>query len=423
MRTIRTVQLCAVILITSSLSLAGSAKKFEWTTDSKEAKQLLFDVQMRVENFQFGNEIIEAARKVVEADPEFAMGEYYLSAVMPPPDNQAHLDRAVELSKKASDGERRFIDAMVLIRADNGANFEAGIPLLEKLASDYPDERLVYVILGQLYQGTGENEKALTTYRKAQRIGPKSNRLRAFIANDDLAKGRYAEARQSYEKIEEDLPEGAAPFQIRYGTAVSYLYEKEVDKSLAVLEQSVTEYTESGANQNFPEVFIWNMIARVNLENGRLEAAMKGYQKGYECVPGSTLPDDQKEVWLGRLHHGKCRVLAKMGKYEEAWAQAETVRKMIEEGGEEGEQYLPAYHYLVGYLKLEEGDYKTALKHIEQADLTDPFMQLLLARAYEGLGEKEKAREAYEQVVGSSGAGLPRALSYPEAKEKLGTGS
>ena len=54
MRTIRAIHLCAVILITSTLVLAGSAKKFEWTTDSEEAEKLLLDVQMRVENFQFG---------------------------------------------------------------------------------------------------------------------------------------------------------------------------------------------------------------------------------------------------------------------------------------------------------------------------------------------------------------------------------
>lgn len=423
MPTIRSVLLCAFALISSISADAGSEKKFEWTTNSEEAKRLLFDVQMRVEDFQFGNQIIEAAQKVVEADPEFAMGEYYLSAVMPPPGNQAHLDRSVELAEKASDGERRFIEAMVVVRADNGANFQDGIPLLEQLAVDYPGERLVYVILGQLYQGAGENEKALKTFRRAQEIGPESNRIRSFIANDDLVKGRYAEARASFKEIEKDLPEGAAPFQIRYGTAISYLYERNVDQALGTLERSLTEYTESGANQNFPEVFIWNMIARINLENGRLDAAMKAYQKGYESVPSSNLPDDQKQLWLGRLHHGKCRVLSKMGKHDEAWTEAETVRKMIEEGGEGAEQYLPAYHYLVGYLKLEEKDYATALKHIEQADLTDPFMQLLLARCYEGLGEKEKARKAYEEVVSLSGAGLPGALSCPEAKEKLEAGA
>ena len=64
---------------------------------------------------------------------------------------------------------------------------------------------------------------------------------------------------------------------------------------------------------------------------------MKAYEKGYESVPGSSLPEDQKQVWLGRLQHGRCRVLAKMGKHEEAWAEALKVKKMIDDGGEAGE--------------------------------------------------------------------------------------
>ena len=97
-------------------------------------------------------------------------------------------------------------------------------------------------------------------------------------------------------------------------------------------------------------------MARINLENGRLDEAMKDYEKGYESVPGSNLPEDQKQTWLGRLHHGKARTLARMGKHEEAWAEVETIKKMIEDGGEEAKQYWPAYHYVAGYAKLEAGD-------------------------------------------------------------------
>jgi hypothetical protein len=68
---------------------------------------------------------------------------------------------------------------------------------------------------------------------------------------------------------------------------------------------------------------------------------MKAYEKGYESVPGSTLPEDQKQVWLGRLSHGKARTLAKMGRHEQAWAEAEKVKTMIESGGEPGKQYWP----------------------------------------------------------------------------------
>jgi len=175
---------------------------------------------------------------------------------------------------------------------------------------------------------------------------------------------------------------------VRYGLTFAHLYEGRVDAALDSLKTYLAEYKDSGAAQGFPEVFIWNSIARINLENGRLEEAMKAYESGYQSVPGSSLPDDQKQIWLGRLRHGRCRVLARMGKHEEAWAEAQQVKKMIDDGGEAGKQFLPAYHYLAGYLKLEAGDNQAAVDELKQANAQDPFHTLLLARAYEKLGTR-----------------------------------
>ena len=126
-------------------------------------------------------------------------------------------------------------------------------------------------------------------------------------------------------------------------------------------------------------------------------------------------------TWLGRLHHGKARTLARMGKHDEAWKEVETVRKMIVGGGEAGRQYWKAYHYLAGYAKLEAGQNEAALEHLLQSDETDPFHTLLLARAYERLGRKDEAKSAYKKVVDSQVAGIERPLAYPEAKKKLAT--
>jgi tetratricopeptide (TPR) repeat protein len=398
---------------------AAEAKRFSWTTTSPEAKAKLVELQQRVESFLPGPATIALAQQIVAADPEFAIGEYYLSAVAPPPGNQAHLDKAVALAKKASDGERRFIDAMVVVRANQGADFKNGIPALDKLAADYPGERLVHVILGQLYQAANEPEKARAEFRRADEIGPPSPRVRAFLANDDLLDGEYARARRTFLDVEKSLPKGAAPFAVRYGLAFSYLYEGQVDAALDALSTYVSEYRDSGAAQGFPEVFIWNSIARINLESGRLDAAMKAYEKGYESVPGSRLPEDQKQVWLGRLRHGRCRVLARMGRHEEAWTEALSVKKMIDDGGEPAKQYLPAWHYLAGYLKLEKGDAAGAVEELKQASPDDPFHTLLLARAYEKSGRQDEARKAWQAVVASRQNGLERALAYPEAKKKL----
>ncbi len=409
-------------LALSATTVTAGDGTFVWTTKSEEAKALLKDVQWRVESFQFGPETAEMARKVAKADPDFALGQYYVSVFEPDPKAaQAARDRAAELAKQASEGERRFIEAMAIANANNGANFRDGIPHLEKLAQDYPNERLVQVILGQLYQFDNQWDKARAAFKRTEELKPGSPRVKAFLASDLVLKGEYGEARKAYAAVATSLPKGAVPGAIRYGSAFTYLYEGDPDAAIKSLEGFLAEYRDSGAAQGFPEVFIWNSIARINLENGRPEAAMAAYAKGYESVPGSTLADDQKQVWLGRLRHGKARVLAKLGKTEEAWAEAEAIRKMIEEAGEAGKQYWPAYHYVAGYVKLEAGDAKAAVEHLKQADPKDPFQRLLLARAYDKLGEGENARGVYKEVVASTTNSIERALAYPEARRKLGS--
>jgi tetratricopeptide (TPR) repeat protein len=408
------------VLSVGSVAFAAEPKdRFEWSTKSTEAKQILGDLQGRIENFQFGTDTVEVAKKLVAADPEWAMGEYYLSAVSPAPDNQVHLDKAVKLYPHASDGERRFIEAMVVARANLGANFQDAAPMLERLAVDYPNERLVHVILGQLYQGMNQPDKAHAAFERVLAIGPPSNRARAFLANDALLDGDYAGAKATLQGVEKALPKGTAPFAVRYGITFAELYQGHVDAAIDSLKTYLAEYKDTGAAQGFPEVFIWNSIARINLENGRLPQAMEAYKNGYDSVPGSALPDDQKTLWLGRLHHGRCRVLAKMGRHEEAWTEAQGLKRMIDDAGVQGKQYLPAWHYLAGYLKLEAGDPKAALEELKQANPQDPFHTLLLARAYERSGDKDAARRTYELVVGSKNNGLERALAYPEAVTAL----
>jgi tetratricopeptide (TPR) repeat protein len=415
-----TLALAAAIALPASASPTSAGKRFDWTTKSPEALRLLKELQGRIENFQFGPANAELGKKLAAADPTFAMGIYYASVVEPNQDEAVKIyERARELGKKASEGERRFIEAMSYNRLNQGVDFRKSIPPLVEIADDYPGERLVFMILGQLYNGDGKGDLAAEAFKKAQAIGPRSARAEAFLAGHAMLAGRYSEARAQYEAIEKSLPKGSVPFAIRFGTTFSHLYEGNVDSALASLKTYLDEYRASGLDQQFPEVFVWNAMARINLENGRLDEAMRNYEEGYKSVPGSKLPEDQKTTWLGRLHHGKARTLARMGKHDEAWKEVETVRKMIVDGGEAGRQYWKAYHYLAGYAKLEAGQNEAALEHLLQSDETDPFQTLLLARAYERLGRKNEAKAAYQKIVDSQAVGIERPLAYPEAKKKI----
>jgi tetratricopeptide (TPR) repeat protein len=418
-RAMRALAVAGAVAAASAGSAAETPRTFTLTTKSDAARAQLRELQDKVESFQGGPPAAAMARQILEIDPEFAMAMYYLSATTPPPDNQKHLDRAVELSGKASEGERRFIEAMVLARGKTPA---AAVEPLRKLAADYPGERVVFILLGQNLAGLGRHDEARAAYEQAIKIDDRTPRAYPLLGNYHLMKGDYGKAREYYTIARGKVPKGVPPGAVAYGVTFTYLYEGNVDEALKTLTAYVPEFRNATVRfGELPEVFIWNSIARINLENGRLEEAMKAYEKAYETVPGSKLSEEEKKIWLGRLHHGRGRTLARMGKPAEAWKEAETIRQMIAEGGERGKQFEEAYEYLAGYLKLEAGETAAAIEHLTKADLDDPFHKLLLARAYEKAGKKDDAKKLYTEIVNFPNSNLERALSYPEAKKRLAT--
>ncbi|MBL8149998.1 MAG: tetratricopeptide repeat protein [Blastocatellia bacterium] len=403
-----------IVLLTTATSYA---KSFTFSTNSKEAKGYIVQALRQVDSFQLPAKVQELAKKSVEADPNFAFAHYLVGATtFPPAEGRKHIDRALELAKEASDAERRYLEAISLNLSQKPND---AVKILVELESEYPQERLVKMMLGQIYFNQGKIDEAKPLFEKAVKLDPTTPRAYSFLGNIYLLKENYIKARLMYQASLKRRLKETAPFAPNYGLAYTYIYQGNLASALKTLENYKNEYIRTGGFPDLPAVFIWNSIARLMLENGRPEDAIKAYEKGYETVPGSTMEEQEKTIWLGRLHHGKGRALSKMGKSAEAWKEAEQIQKMIEENGERGKQFTPSYHYIAGYLKLQDGDYKAAIEHLQQANQNDLFHKFLLATAYEKSGEIEKAQKIYREIVDSKQVNLERALTYQEAKKKL----
>jgi tetratricopeptide (TPR) repeat protein len=416
---LKAVTAALLLLAVSAPASTGEAngKKIEFTTKSKEAKEYVAQIVHKIESFQNGPEANALAKKAVEADPEFAFAHYLLGTTSPTPaEAKPHIDKAVELAKKASDGERRYIEAVLLARTQKPAE---ALAIFTDLSKQFPEERMVQMMMGQVLVGTRKFDEAKAAFDRAIQLDNTTPRAYTLIGNIYLLKGDYAKARETFKASLAKASKDSAMFGANYGLAYSYVYEGDMKTALKTLEAYQAEYDRSTARQNFPPVFIWNSIGRLYLESGQPGEALKAYEKGYATIPSSNLTEIEKKTWLGRLHHGKGRALAKLGKHEEAWKEADQIKKMIEENGKEGEQFWPSYHYIAGYLKLEAGDYAKAIEHLKQTDLNDPFHKLLLARAYEKTGDEASAQKLYKEIVSFNVVNLERALSYPEARKKL----
>ncbi len=407
----------SMLVLLVALAQAGSndLKKIELTTTSQQAKDLTAQAVQAVESFD-GQKAGQLAQESVRADSNFAFGYMLMAATAPQQQRPALIEKFLAKGKNASAGEQQYLEAMALVLNDKA---EQALPIFEKLRKEYPGERRVCMMLGQINMNNGKLEAALPYFEAANQLDDSTPRAYTLIGNCYLLKDDYAKAREYYQTAISKVGPEASPFGPFFGITFSYLYEGKPESALKNEEEFLARYLRNGSAQNFPPVWIYNNMARINLEFGNTTEAMKLYEKGYETVPGSSLDSTQKLVWHGRLFHGKARTLARMGKHQEAWALAEQIKQMIENGGKEGEQYWPSYYYVAGYVKLESGDYKTAAELLEQADQDDPFHKMLLARANLKLGKKAYAREIYQAIAKNSISNMERALAYPEAKKMV----
>jgi tetratricopeptide (TPR) repeat protein len=409
----RCLALATLLLVSSGFA----QKKLTLTTSSPAAKDNFVQAIRALESFQF-QEFTTLAQKTVAADSNFAMAHMLIAATIgQPQQRQKHIDKFTALAANASKGEQLYLQGMVHFYKNED---DKALEAFKQLSQMLPEDRMVYMMLGNVQRRKGYFTEAIAAFEAANKIDPSLPRATSFIGDCYLLQDKYDKARTNYKQVVAKVDPDASPFGPFFGQIWADLYEGKPDNALKTLDEYMDRYNRNGAAQGFPPVWIWNHKARINLEFGRLNEALRCYEIGYKSVPPaptSAVDSVQKIVWLGRMHHGRARTLAQMGKYDEAWKIAEEVKKMIENGGKEGERYWPAYHYLAGYIMLEKGDYQAAIEHLKQTDLTDPFHKLLLVRAYLKTGDKAQAVKLSEEIVKFTTNNIERALSYPEAKK------
>ena len=143
--------------------LAASGGRIEFSTDSEAALKNLQEFITGVETFQPVSSLAATANKIVEADPDFAFGRLAVAIVTPPQQQPPVFQEAVQMAEGASDGERRYIEAMGLLYQQK---VEEARTRFEALFRDYPGDRMVAMLMGQIYQNTGRFEQARMYDRK-----------------------------------------------------------------------------------------------------------------------------------------------------------------------------------------------------------------------------------------------------------------
>jgi len=265
---------------------------------------------------------------------------------------------------------------------------------------------------------SGNLDEALASYHAELKTTPDSAAANngAGIVLDLL--GRTREAKTYFNRAIELATTPADKANARRALAMSYAFDNDCAHAAKLEEEVAADWVK--AHDFFRAGEVLNEGARVCIEAGAFDTAEKLYTRGEEV--GLMEPDISKAriaLWNFRTEHAMARLAARRGHADVAKMHVAKARVILDANPDMAKDQEIFYPYLTGYVALYTGDAKTALADLQKARQDDPFIQVLMAQAYEKLGDKEAANALYRKAASTTAHNPAGAFARPFAQKKL----
>jgi tetratricopeptide (TPR) repeat protein len=294
----------------------------------------------------------------------------------------------------------------------------AQTPATPPAAAPSPQPAPEFVKRAQDLVRAGKLNEALAVYQTELKTSPNSVPANngAGVVLDLL--GRTKEARPYFEWAVSSAETPQAKASARRALAMSYAFENDCANT-ARIEEMVADYWAS-VNDFFRQGEVLNEAARVCIEAGAFDTAEKLYMRGQEAgLKETNIAPARVALWKFRTEHALARLAARRNQPEAAKQHVAAARAILDSNPEMAKDQEIFYPYLTGYVALYTGDAKTALTELQKARQDDAFIQVLMAQAYEKLGDKEQAKALYQKAAATTAHNPVGAFARPYATKKL----
>ncbi len=439
----------------------GNRGKVPVSTSSEEARQLQAQGLKLADQLR-PHEARQLFEKAVAKDPNFAIAHYNLAQASPSAKaTTEHLNRAVALSDKASEGERLTILAF---QALNNGDPAKSLEYSKQLVAAYPEDERAHTILGNSYFfGQQDYETAREELQKATEVEPNFSPAYNMLGYAHSALGDYPEAEKAFKKYIALVPNDPNPYdsygellmktgrfdesiaQYRkalsidphfvgshFGIAANLMYQGK--HNLAIAEaQKLDAAGQNDADRRFA-LFI---KALVYADQGKNDAALKEIAKQYALAAkiGDTVtmsgdaeamgdillnagkPDEARQRFDQALslvakssrsqevkddatlaHHYNLGRVA-LAKKDLATAKTEAASYLEGAKAKDNEFRIREAHKLAGKIAIKEKDYDQAVAELAQARQQDPSVLYATGLAFQGKGDQAKASEWFRQAA------------------------
>ncbi|HEX9606113.1 MAG TPA: hypothetical protein VF962_02700 [Gemmatimonadaceae bacterium] len=280
-----------------------------------------------------------------------------------------------------------------------------------------PPEQPEFQRRAQQLVRSGNLDEALAVYEAELKASPDSVVAHngAGVVLDLL--GRTRGAKTHFNRAIELAATPAAKANARRALAMSYAFDNDCPNTVKY-EEMAADYWASVPDY-FRQGELFNEAARVCIEAGAFDTAEKLYLRGQEAgLKEPNISAARTALWKFRTEHALARLAARCNQPEVARKHVAAARALLDSNPEMAKDQETFYPYLTGYVALYTGDAKTALAELQKARQDDPFIQVLMAQAYEKLGDKEQAKALYKKAASTTAHNPPAAYARPLAIKK-----
>ena len=464
-------------------SAAADGGKIPVTTKSEEARKEFLQGRALAEKL-LAQDSLQHFDKAIALDSDFASAELARANASPTAKEFfEHLNKAVALSDKASEGEK-----LVILANQAGVNGEVGKQkeYLEKLVAQYPNDERAHFNLGGYHFGQQEFGPAIEHYKKATELAPDYSQAYNILGYSYRQQGDYANAEQSFKKYIELIPNDPNPYDsyaellLKMGkfddSIVQYRKALSIDKNFvpshfgiaadlmylgkpAEAEAELQAMASQARNDGELRTALFGM-AVVAADSGKFDKAQQQMDKEYavaekkndtaamaadlqakgnialamqnyalakqhferslELTEGSGLSSEIKNnAKLG--HHFNLTAIA-IGNKDYVAAKSHAAEYRAGAEASKNSAQIKLAHELAGRIALAEKDYDTAIAELDQANQQDPANLLRLGQAYQAKGDSAKAQDYFSRVAAFNS--LPQ-LNYAFVRtkaQKMSTG-
>jgi tetratricopeptide (TPR) repeat protein len=439
---------------------AAATGKIAVTTSSEEARKEFLAGRDLAERLRITDSIAHFD-KAISLDPNFALAELNRANASPTAKEFFdHLNKAVTLSAKASDGERMLIQAA---EAGANANPTKQKEILEQLVAAYPNDERAHFNLGGYYFGQQDFVQAIGHYKKATELAPDYSTAYNILGYAYRQNEAYADAENAFKKYIELIPNDPNPYDSyaelllkmgrfdeaikqynkalaidpnfinsHFGIAAALAYQGKATEAQAELEKITTKARSDGERRTalFGQMVVaadngkldqalaevekqyalgqktndlpamagdLQLKGNILLEMGKPDEAKKAYEQALKTTNDSNVSQENKNNAALFSHYNFARVAIAKKDLATAKTETETFRKGADAA--KNANQLKQAHELAGRIALEEKNYDTAIAELAQANQQNPDVLYLLGMSYQGKGDAAKSKDSFTKAA------------------------